>query len=36
MMKFLLLFAESLAQIHPDLRVAFILMNQFTLAPVSG
>ncbi|PVZ84079.1 AraC family transcriptional regulator [Serratia sp. S1B] len=28
--------AESLAQIHPDLRVAFILMNQFTLAPVSG
>lgn len=28
--------AESLAQIRPDLRVAFILMNQFTLAPVSG
>ncbi|MFU8927013.1 GlxA family transcriptional regulator [Acinetobacter puyangensis] len=27
---------ESLSQIHPDLRVAFLLMNKFTLAPVSG
>jgi transcriptional regulator GlxA family with amidase domain len=27
---------ESLAKIKPDLRVGFILMDKFTLAPVSG
>lgn len=27
---------ESLSSVHPDLRVGFILMNKFTLAPVSG
>ncbi len=27
---------ESLSSVHPDLRVGFILMNKFTLAPISG
>lgn len=27
---------ESLSKIHPDIRVGFILMDKFTLAPVSG
>lgn len=27
---------EELTEIRPDLRVAFLLLNQFTLAPVSG
>lgn len=27
---------ETLSKIHPDLRVAFILMDKFSLAPVSG
>ena len=27
---------ESFSSINPDMRVAFILMNKFTLAPVSG
>lgn len=27
---------ESLSSVHPDLRVGFILMDKFTLAPISG